>query len=104
MIRNIVVTINSQHSHPGEVAWCVRESSWSPAARRESTYAAWYFPVPSGGIDSVLEAACHAVVAAVRARVAQEQDPRLCRCGKPATHVLAPPDSSGWACRVPGRQ
>lgn len=26
---------------------------------------------------------------------------QLCRCGKPAVHVLAAPDSDQWACRVP---
>lgn len=68
MIRNVVIHISSQHSAPAEVAWSIRESSWSVGARREVTYGAGTFPVPSGGLNSVILAAAEAVRACAEAR------------------------------------
>jgi len=68
MIRNIVIHVSSSHAKPHEVNWAVRESSWSPGARREVLLDDGSFPVPNGGVEAVLAAAVAEVLLGVRRR------------------------------------
>ena len=72
MIRNIVIHISSQRSDPTEVAWSVRESSWSVGKQSDSLMGSGTFPTPSGGLTAVLLDAVAAVQACAEARARAE--------------------------------